>query len=237
VQVAALHHHPGTDPGDPAGGVEDLARSEIPSRQQQRRARELFDVDRPPPPSAAGSPDRQDADRKQRAALEVRSADHAGHGEVKRAFLDQLQQAHAAFLREPDLDPRLEPAVASQEGRQQALRELRSRPHAQQPDPASPERARPVLNRHRLRQGFAAAPQQVLAVSGELDVTADAVEERQLELRLEITDLARERRLAHVQTRGGLRNAQLFRHRHEVPEMPELHPDDPCLQSIDSSLS
>ena len=51
------------------------------------------------------------------------------------------------------------------------------------------------------------------------------IEERDANLRFELPDLLAERRLRGVQPGGGAREVQLVGHRHEVPQMPQFHPE------------
>src|SRR5690606_28683841 len=64
------------------------------------------------------------------------------------------------------------------------------------------------------------------------DAVAIPIEQRDAELVLEVADLLAQRRLGSAQPRGGTREAQLFRDRHEITEMPELH----CSGRLDQSI-
>jgi hypothetical protein len=70
---------------------------------------------------------------------------------------------------------------------------------------------------------ISALAEKVLAFCGELDSTADTIEEPDAEFCLEVTNLARERRLTNVHMKRGLRNAGRFGDAHEVAEMSQLH--------------
>lgn len=61
------------------------------------------------------------------------------------------------------------------------------------------------------------------AYHGEVDTASGAVQQLDAELGLELPDLLRERWLGHVQPLGGAAEVTLLRHRHEVPEMPQIH--------------
>ena len=57
------------------------------------------------------------------------------------------------------------------------------------------------------------------------DVMTAPIEQRYANLRLELANLLAERGLRRVQSGRGAREIQFFGHRHEVPQMPQLHPD------------
>jgi len=57
------------------------------------------------------------------------------------------------------------------------------------------------------------------------DVMTAPIEQRDANLHLELADLLAERWLRRVQSSRGAREVQFFGHRHEVPQMPQLHPD------------
>jgi len=57
------------------------------------------------------------------------------------------------------------------------------------------------------------------------DVMTAPIEQRDANLHLELANLLAERRLRRVQSGRGAREIQFFRDRHEVPQMPQLHPD------------
>ena len=57
------------------------------------------------------------------------------------------------------------------------------------------------------------------------DVMTAPIEQRDANLHLELADLLAERRLRRVQPGRGAREIQFFRDCHEVPQMPQLHPD------------
>ena len=62
-----------------------------------------------------------------------------------------------------------------------------------------------------------------LAGFGQLDVALGPVKELHLQLVFELTDLVAERRLAEIQAFRGAPEVQGIRHRHDVPEVPQLH--------------
>ena len=57
------------------------------------------------------------------------------------------------------------------------------------------------------------------------DVMAAPIEQRDANLRFELADLLAERWLRRVQPGRGAREVQFVGHRHEVPQMPQFHPD------------
>ena len=201
-----------------------LACPEITAQHEQRLARELRDVDRRPPlRSGPGCPHGQHADRKQGAALEPCSAERDTDGQVQRTLLQEIQQPDAAFFGELDLDPGAVAAVAFEEPGQDALHRLGRGADPKHSHAPAPQGTRSLAHRLRLRQHVAAVPQQVLALGRELDATADSIEEQDAELPLQVADLAREGRLAHMDALRGPRDALLLRNVDEIPEMAELH--------------
>ena len=67
--------------------------------------------------------------------------------------------------------------------------------------------------------------QEGAAGARQRDVVAAPIEQRDANLHLELADLLAERWLRRVQSSRGAREVQFFGHRHEVPQMPQLHPD------------
>ena len=67
--------------------------------------------------------------------------------------------------------------------------------------------------------------QEGAAGARQRDVMTAPIEQRDANLHLELADLLAERRLRRVQSARGAREIQFFRDRHEVPQMPQLHPD------------
>jgi hypothetical protein len=67
--------------------------------------------------------------------------------------------------------------------------------------------------------------QEGAAGARQRDVMTTPIEERDANLHLELADLLAERRLRRVQAGRGAREIQFFGHRHEVPQMPQLHAD------------
>jgi hypothetical protein len=67
--------------------------------------------------------------------------------------------------------------------------------------------------------------QEGAAGARQRDVMTAPIEQRDANLHLELADLLAERRLRRVQSGRGAREIQFFRDRHEVPQMPQLHPD------------
>jgi hypothetical protein len=65
--------------------------------------------------------------------------------------------------------------------------------------------------------------EQILSLTGDLNSAADAIEERDAEILLELADLAPECRLAHPKPRGCLREASRVSDGDEVAEVPEVH--------------
>ena len=57
------------------------------------------------------------------------------------------------------------------------------------------------------------------------DVMTAPIEQGEANLHLELANLLAERGLRRVQSSRGAREVQFFGHRHEVPQMPQLHPD------------
>lgn len=58
---------------------------------------------------------------------------------------------------------------------------------------------------------------------GEVDTAGGAVEQLDTQLGLQLADLLGERRLRHVEAYGGATEVTLLGHRHEVPEMTQIH--------------
>ena len=67
--------------------------------------------------------------------------------------------------------------------------------------------------------------QEGAAGAGQRDVVTAPIEQRDTNLHLQLADLLAERWLRCVQPGRGAREIQFFRDRHEVPQMPQLHPD------------
>src|SRR4029453_10927423 len=67
--------------------------------------------------------------------------------------------------------------------------------------------------------------QEGAAGARQRDVMTAPIEQRDANLPLELADLLAERWLRRVQSGRGAREIQFFGHRHEVPQMPQLHPD------------
>src|SRR4030095_672606 len=67
--------------------------------------------------------------------------------------------------------------------------------------------------------------QEGTAGARQRDVVAAPIEQRDANLHLELADLLAERWLRRVQSIRGAREVQFFGHRHEVSQMPQLHPD------------
>ena len=57
------------------------------------------------------------------------------------------------------------------------------------------------------------------------DVMTAPIQQRDANLHLELADLLAERWLRCVQPGRGAREIQFFRDRHEVPQMPQFHPE------------
>jgi len=67
--------------------------------------------------------------------------------------------------------------------------------------------------------------QEGAAGARQRNVMTAPIEQRDANLPLELADLLAERWLRRVQSGRGAREIQFFGHRHEVPQMPQLHPD------------
>ena len=67
--------------------------------------------------------------------------------------------------------------------------------------------------------------QEGAAGARQRDVMTTPIEQRDANRHLELANLLAERGLRGVQAAGGAREVQLLGHRHEVPQMPQLHPD------------
>ena len=106
------------------------------------------------------------------------------------ALFHEVQQPHAAFLGDLNLDSGAHAPVAREKAGQDALRRLRWGADAEHAHDAPVEGAGPLPDRLRLRQDVAAVAQQVLALGGELDPTADPIEQLHPELGFQVTDLA-----------------------------------------------
>jgi hypothetical protein len=72
-------------------------------------------------------------------------------------------------------------------------------------------------------EDLARALEQDLARRRELHPPGRAVQERRAELGLHPADVLGERRLGHVQARGGPAEVLLLGHRHEVPQVAQVH--------------
>ena len=84
------------------------------------------------------------------------------------------------------------------------------------PPASAPARSRSASAARRISRAL----QEVLALGGEVQTAADAVEERQAQLALEVADLARERGLREAQLRGGAGDIAGVGHADEVAEVP-----------------
>ena len=67
--------------------------------------------------------------------------------------------------------------------------------------------------------------QEGAAGARQRDVVTAPIEQGDANLRLEVANLLAERGLRRVQSGRGAREIQFFGHRHEVPQMPQFHPD------------
>ena len=67
--------------------------------------------------------------------------------------------------------------------------------------------------------------QEGAAGVGQRHMMTAAIEQCDANFPLEVADLLAERRLRGVESAGGTREVQLFGHRHEVPQMPQFHPN------------
>src|SRR5215813_602716 len=101
--------------------------------------------------------------------------------------------------------------------------ELRGRPHPEHTGRAASQHRSPGLECLGLRHHMTAARDELAALSGELQVTTDPVEEANTELLLQITDLTRQRGLADVEAAAGERHAARVDDADEVAEMTKLH--------------
>jgi hypothetical protein len=161
--------------------------------------------------------------RKQEATAVSRARQDAAHGDLHVPVGQQVEKADAAGLDQADLDAGPRAAVSSQKCGDDALHRLRRRADPKAPGRSSREGPCPFAHCIGPGQHVSTPFQELLTFGGEPDSATDAVEEADAELGLEVADLSRERRLADVDPKRGLRHARRFGDADEVPEMPQLH--------------
>jgi len=86
----------------------------------------------------------------------------------------------------------------------------------------------PLAERLRPGEEVSALGEEVLSLARDAHSTADAIEEPDAEILLELADLAPEGRLTHPKLRRSLRETSRVSDGDEVAEVPEIH-DQSCL--------
>jgi len=71
---------------------------------------------------------------------------------------------------------------------------------------------------------FRLAQEGAAGIGQRHEMTA-AIEQRNANRHLELANLLAERGLRGIESVGGTREVQLVGHRHEVPQMPQFHPE------------
>jgi hypothetical protein len=105
------------------------------------------------------------------------------------ALLEAGAEPDTAILDEVHLDAGVLPPVEGQEAGEQGLHRLRRRTHAQHAGVSALERARSLPQRLRVGQQSAGAPQEILALGGELHPAPDTVEEADVQRGFERANL------------------------------------------------
>ena len=224
VRVVGLQQHAWPDARGLARRVEAQPRGEVAPQQQDRLVVELGHLERAPPAqTVAGRHHGQHPDGKQRPRAQLLAARHRAQRQVQLAAGDARAQPHAAVLDQPHLDARPGAAEAREERADQALERLGGGAQPQRARPSARQCAGALAQRVRRAQDLARALQEVFALGGEVQTAADAVEERQAQLALEVADLARERGLREAQLRGGAGDVAGVGHADEVAEVPQFH--------------
>ena len=110
-----------------------------------------------------------------------------------------------------------------QEIREHAVDRLRRGRHLEDARLASPQRLRALAERADRAQHGAAIPQQLLALAGQHQPATDAIEQPHAEFRLEVADLARQRRLRNAQAQRRPGDGSLFGNGDERPQVAQIH--------------
>src|SRR2546422_873550 len=214
-RVVGLQQQARPGPRGLAGGVEAKARGEVAPRQQDRLVVRLAHLEGAP----AGQPmpgrhHREHPHGEERPRAQIVAGRHRAQRQVQLAARDARAQPHAAVLDQPYVDARPRPAEAGEERADQALERLRGGAQAQRARAPAGQRAGALAQRVRGAQDLARALQEIFALGGEVQAPADAVEERQAQLALEIPEVARQRGLGGGWRGGGAGNvAALLRGR------------------------
>jgi hypothetical protein len=93
------------------------------------------------------------------------------------------------------------------------------------------ERPRPLSDGVGIRQQTTGSPQQVVTLGGDLNAPPDAIEEPDVQLVLEGTDLTRQGRLTQIQSDGGPGEAAGVDDGDEGAQVSQVHQS--CTQRID----
>jgi hypothetical protein len=138
------------------------------------------------------------------------------------ARFEAVQELCPAVLDEPQRDARGRATPAREEAGQ-ALERLGCGSEAEYPRLTGAGRPGSLAERLRMGEEVAALSEQILSRAGDAHSTADAIEEPDAEVLLELADSAPEGRLADAKTGCGFREAPSVSHRDEVAEVPEVH--------------
>jgi hypothetical protein len=143
--------------------------------------------------------------------------------ELKLTAFELVQEACPRVFGQPQLDPGVMPTPPSRESSENTLDRHRGGADEKRARVPTLEGAGALVQRLDTGEEVPTSRQQVMAVTGESDPPADALEQPEAELGLEIADLAPQRGLSNSKPRGGLREAPRVGHRGEIAEVPELH--------------
>src|SRR5262249_37012252 len=138
------------------------------------------------------------------------------------ALLEERDEPLRPVLHQGDLDGRMASPVAREHPGQDALHDSRRSTDAQRAR-CPGERVRPLAEGADVAQEAAARAKKLLALWSQHEPPADAIEEAHAELSLQITQLARERRLADVQLARRPSDAARVDDAYQVTEVPEFH--------------
>jgi hypothetical protein len=142
---------------------------------------------------------------------------------VNVAALEAARQQRTPLLDQMDLNARVTALIGGQEIRKHALDHLRRRAHPKCPRLTGFEGPCALAERVGFRQETAAAAQQIFALQGELNASADAIEQGHAELGFEGVDLPRKSRLTDIEARRSASDAAGIDDGDEGAQVAKVH--------------
>ena len=141
-------------------------------------------------------------------------------GDARRQRADLVARRALAQL---DVDLGMQRAEALDDAGDERQQRRAGEAHAQQAGLAVVDAPRVAPRPVEIAEDRPRVAQERLARGRHLHPAARARQQLAPELLLQQPDLVAQRRLGHVQPRGGPAEVQLLRHGHEISELPELH--------------